>query len=88
MSYQFALRARRSVPDTEKPGAFQCLLLRAFELPKAYRDVFLLREIQGHTFGEIAAILEISPRTAVVRLKRARRALGHFDISVAAEHAQ
>jgi len=88
VSYQFALRARRSVPDTEKPGAFQCLLLRAFELPKAYRDVFLLREIQGHTLGEIAAILEISPRTAVVRLKRARRALGHFDISVAAEHAQ
>jgi DNA-directed RNA polymerase specialized sigma24 family protein len=88
VSYRFALRARRSVPGTEKPGVFQCLLLRAFGLPKAYRDVFLLREIQGHTLAEIAAILEISPRTAVVRLKRARRAIGHVDTSVAAEHAQ
>lgn len=88
MSYQSALHACKSVPGSEKPGVFQCLLLRAFELPKAYRDVFLLREIQGHTLGEIAAILEISPRTAVVRLKRARRAIGHFDASVGVEHAQ
>jgi DNA-directed RNA polymerase specialized sigma24 family protein len=82
------LRARKSVRETEKPGVFQCLLLRAFELPKAYRDVFLLREIQGHTLAEITAILEISPRTAVVRLKRARRAIGYFDTSVATDHAQ
>ena len=33
----------------EQPGAFQCAILRAFELPKGYRDVFLLKEIQGHT---------------------------------------
>jgi DNA-directed RNA polymerase specialized sigma24 family protein len=55
---------------------------------QGYRDVFLLREIQGHTLAEITAILEISPRTAVVRLKRARRAIGYFDTSVATDHAQ
>ncbi len=61
----------------ESPGAFQCLILRALELPKAYRDVFLLKEIQGHGLTEIAAILGISTDTVMVRLKRARREIGH-----------
>jgi RNA polymerase sigma factor (sigma-70 family) len=61
----------------ESPGAFQCLILRALELPKAYRDVFLLKEIQGHGLSEIAAILGISTDTVMVRLKRARREIGH-----------
>jgi DNA-directed RNA polymerase specialized sigma24 family protein len=71
----------------EKPGVFQCSILRALELPKAYRDVFLLKEIQGHTFAEIAAILGISIDTALVRLKRARREIGHLGDSDAMEHA-
>jgi DNA-directed RNA polymerase specialized sigma24 family protein len=61
----------------ESPGAFQCLILRALELPKAYRDVFLLKEIQGHGLSEIAAILGISTDTVMVRLKRACREIGH-----------
>jgi hypothetical protein len=72
----------------ERPGIFQLTLLRAFGLSKAYRDVFLLKEIQGHTLAEIAAILGISIDTAVVRLKRARREIGRWDDSGATEGAR
>jgi len=56
-------------------------------LSKAYRDVFLLKEIQGHTLAEIAAILGISIDTALVRWQRARREIGHWDDSGATEGA-
>ena len=59
-----------------EPGAFQRTLLRAFELPKAYRDVFVLTDIQGYTLPEIASMLRISTRTAQSRLERARREVG------------
>jgi RNA polymerase sigma factor (sigma-70 family) len=59
------------------PGAFQCTILRALELPKPHRDVFLLKDIQGHTLQEIAAILGISIETARVRLERARHEIGY-----------
>lgn len=59
------------------PGAFQCTILRALELPKPHRDVFLLKDIQGHTLQEIAAILGISLETAQVRLERARHEIGY-----------
>lgn len=72
----------------EEPGLFQCILLRAFELPRAYRDVYLLKEIQGHNLVEIAAILGISTDTAQARLKRAHRAIGLVDTADAMEHAQ
>ena len=62
----------------KQPGAFQCAILRALELPKAYREVFFLKEIQGHTLWEIAAILGITIDTARARWKRARRAIGHL----------
>ena len=52
------------------------MILRALELPKIHREVFFLKEIQGHTFPEIAAILGITLDTARVRWKRARRAIG------------
>jgi DNA-directed RNA polymerase specialized sigma24 family protein len=64
---------RKPAPGLEQPGAFQCLLLRAISLPKAYREVFLLKKIQGYTFGEIAAILGISTEAALQRWKRAHR---------------
>ena len=72
----------------ERPGTFQLTLLRAFGLSKAYRDVFLLKEIQGHTLAEIAAILGISIDTALVRWQRARREIGHWDDSGATEGAR
>jgi hypothetical protein len=80
--------ARRPAPGLEGPGAFQCAVLRAFELPKRYRDVFLLKEIQGYKLAEIAAILEISIDTALERLKSAHREIGHLGDPDAIEHAK
>ena len=81
-------KARKRAPGIEHPGVFQCVLLRAFGLPTADRDVFLLKEIQGHTLAEVAAILGISIGTAQVRLTRARREIGHLENSDALEHAR
>lgn len=81
-------QARRLAPGLEGPGAFQCTILRAFELPKGYRDVFLLKEIQGYTLTEIAAMLGISIDTALVRLKSAHREIGHLGDSDAVEHTK
>ena len=50
--------------------------------------MFLLREIQGHTLGEIAAILGISIDTALLRLKKAHREIDHVADSDAMEHAR
>ena len=64
------------------------MILRALELSKAHRDVFLLREIQGHTLEEIAAILGITLETARVRLIRAQREIGCLWSSDAMGRAQ
>jgi DNA-directed RNA polymerase specialized sigma24 family protein len=50
-------------------------------MPKPYRDVFLLKEIQGYGLADIAAILGISIDTALLRLKRARREIGDMGDS-------
>jgi DNA-directed RNA polymerase specialized sigma24 family protein len=76
-AYSSSRDARRSLPALEGPGAFQRTILRALELPKADRDVFLLKEIQGYSLAEIEALLGITFDTALVRLKRARREIGH-----------
>ena len=39
-----SFRTRRPVSGFEQPGAFQCTILRALELPKAHREVFLLKD--------------------------------------------
>lgn len=75
------------MPGLERPGAFQCTILRALEMPKPYRDVFLLKEIQGYGLADIAAILGISIDTALLRLKRARREIGDMGDSDAMERA-
>lgn len=78
----------RTALGLDEPGAFQCAILRALELPKAHREVFLLSEIQGHTLEEIAAILGITLETARVRLLRARREIGRLWDSDAMGRAQ
>ena len=83
-----SLRSRRDVAGFDRPGAFQCTILRALELPRDHREVFLLKDVQGHTLTEIAAILGISIETARVRLNRARREIGHLGDSDAVERAQ
>jgi RNA polymerase sigma-70 factor (ECF subfamily) len=45
------------------------------KLPEKYRLVFILKEIEGFSHGEVANLLEINARTSRVRLHRARRLL-------------
>ena len=44
-------------------------------LPDEHRVVFLLKEVEGYSHAEIAALLEISVRNSEVRLFRARQSL-------------
>ena len=88
MSQRYSPRATRTVSGLDQPGAFQCTILRALELPAAHRDVFLLREIQGHTLQEIAGILGITLETARGRLMRARREMGRVCDSDTTGRAQ
>jgi len=88
MTHACWLRSGRAVAEFDRPGAFQCTILRARGLRKHDREVFLLKDIPGHTLKEIAAILGISIETARVRLKRARRAIGHLGDSGATGHAR
>ncbi len=81
-------QAQKPLTGLEGPGAFQCAILRAFELPQGYRDVFLLKEIQGYTLAEIAVILGISIDTVLARLKVARREIGHSGDSDAVESSK
>jgi DNA-directed RNA polymerase specialized sigma24 family protein len=83
-----SLLSRRAVVGFDRPGAFQCTILRALELARDHREVFLLKDIQGHTLTEIAAILGISIETARVRLKRARLEIGHLGDSDATGHGR
>jgi DNA-directed RNA polymerase specialized sigma24 family protein len=82
------IETRRVHSQPEEPGAFQCLLLRALQLPRAYREVLLLNEIQGHSISEIAAILGIHVDTALARLERARREIGDWKNSGNAERGK
>ena|SRR5579862_8165624 len=88
VTHPSAIYARGPVPGLAGPGAFQCAVLRAFELPERYRDVFLLKEIQGYKLPEIAAILGISIDTALERLRSAHREIGHLGNSEDREHAK
>lgn len=79
---------RKHSVNLDQPGAFQLALLRAFELPRINREIFLLKEIQGYTFAEIADILGISIDTARLRWKRARREFMRLGDSDAMERMQ
>lgn len=45
------------------------------KLPDAYRNVLLLRDIEGYATNEVAELLELSESNVKVRLHRARAAL-------------
>ncbi|MFV9615616.1 MAG: RNA polymerase sigma factor [Gammaproteobacteria bacterium] len=45
------------------------------KLPDAYRNVLLLRDIEGYDTGEVAELLDLSESNVKVRLHRARAAL-------------
>ena len=44
-------------------------------LPAEYREVIVLREIEGMSYAEIAAVVEVPAGTVMSRLSRARRRL-------------
>ena len=88
MTHACSLLGSRAVRGFDRPGAFQCTILRTLGLRKHHREVLLLNDIQGLTLKEIAAILGISIETARVRLKRARREIGHLGDSDATGHAR
>ena len=52
-------------------------MVRGFidELPEPYRNVLLLRDIEGLDTKETADLLEVSPNAVKIRLHRARLAL-------------
>ena len=83
-----SLSASKSASGLDQPSVFQRTILRALELRRSHREVFLLKDIQGHTLQEIAALLGISIETTRVRLMRARREIEHPGDSDALERAQ
>lgn len=83
-----SLRAAKPVLGLDQPRVFECTIRRALELRRSHREVFLLKDIQGHTLQEIAAILGISTETARLRLMHARREIGHLGDSDVTERAR
>jgi RNA polymerase sigma factor (sigma-70 family) len=61
------------IPGQDSSRSFQLTMLRAFLLPPACRDVFVLKEIQGFTLPEVAAVLGISESDVSKHLRRAHR---------------
>jgi RNA polymerase sigma-70 factor (ECF subfamily) len=68
--------------DSEDPAtqlvrsASQEMLKEALEaLPPEFREVVVLRELEGFSYKEIAEIVKIRPGTVMSRLARARRRL-------------
>ena len=62
-----------STPGQDERPSFQLTMLRAFLLPGACRDVYVLKDIQGYTLPEVASVLGISKDEVTKHLRRARR---------------
>jgi RNA polymerase sigma factor (sigma-70 family) len=62
------------VPDSSAPNPeLRVMVVAAIaSLPRAYREVLLLRDLQGLTAQEVASSLEVSEEAAKSRLHRAR----------------
>jgi DNA-directed RNA polymerase specialized sigma24 family protein len=61
------------IPGQDSSRSFQLTMLRAFLLPPACRDVFVLMEIQGFSLSEVAAVLGMSETDVSKHLRRAHR---------------
>jgi len=75
-------RATATLAGSEKPTAMTNFILdrmaiatALIALPHELRTVFILRDVEGYSHAEIAALLGIRTGTAEVRLHRARRKL-------------
>src|SRR3546814_8788897 len=64
-------------PDAELArGQIRAMMEAAIErLPQEFRTVFVLREVEGLSVEETAALLAIAPATVKTRCLRARRRL-------------
>jgi len=70
-------RVRLPLPSPKlSSGVMQAVVMHALQLRRAYREVFVLCDIQGRTIADTAEILGVSPKTVVARLERARRQMG------------
>lgn len=69
-------------PRNSEPDLKQRLHSAIDSLPKGYRTVFLMHDVEGYTHEEIGAALRIAPGTSKAQLSRARArlrsALGAF----------
>jgi DNA-directed RNA polymerase specialized sigma24 family protein len=59
----------RSTP----PGVLQAVVMHAMQLQRAFREAFILCDIQGCSITEASFILGVAPETVIRRLGRARR---------------
>lgn len=71
-------QAAAETPGQHRPGAVEARITLervVSRMPRELRAVYLLKEVEGHSHGEIAELLGISPGASEVRLHRARRFL-------------
>ncbi len=67
---------RASTPSEAERSELRDLVLRQIEaLPESYRNILLLRDIEGLDTEEAAKVLGVSPNAVKTRLHRARQAL-------------
>jgi RNA polymerase sigma-70 factor, ECF subfamily len=75
---QWHRRAAAESSRQHRPGAVEARITLervVSRMPGELRAVYLLKEIEGHSHGEIAELLGISPGASEVRLHRARKFL-------------
>jgi RNA polymerase sigma-70 factor (ECF subfamily) len=70
-----------NAPGPDIAGADAALLRAAVEeLPLEFREALVLREMEGFSYKEIAAVVDVPVGTVMSRLARARRQLrGYLD---------
>jgi len=69
------LLKQQQTSETSQSDDAEILSLAMKQLSPELKSIFLLREADGYSYGEIAEILEISEGTVASRLNRARREL-------------
>ncbi len=72
-----SLKSPEAGPDEQLlENETRCVLESAIDaLPKSYRTVFVLREVEGMSTAETAAALDLTEETVKIRLHRSRRML-------------
>lgn len=74
-----ALLAARPAPPSEETAELIFQMLS--HLPESFREILILREMQGLSYDELAQTLDCSLDAVKSRLKRAREALAHNSYS-------